>query len=317
MSILSEARLEKAAGSDLETLVFFDEHGLFLGPEETPAAFAARLRTLRQNLEEFHQELDGKGYIDFFGARLVKKDAIPKRTFDLVQTETRQLYRFAIDWVPGFYTNYRMGLLFAGCAYYSFDDFFAVFIIRQAFQKREKWFLYGRSELMSHELCHIAHIAHDSRKFEEVFAYQTSPSFFRRAVGGLLRSTTDTYLLLGSVLLLLAAQVTNVTVRPMERWQDFPMPQLFGLCGVVLLFIIGRYLLCLRQFRRARARLAECFGEDVASAVLFRCSDTEIVKLSQLSSASGRSWVEDLVSRELRWKIIQHRFPFKKEGKKT
>ena len=137
---------------------------------------------------------------------------------------------------------------------YSYEDFFAIFIIRKAFKQKEKWVIYSRTELMAHELCHVAHIGFRIRNYEEIFAYQTSESLFRRMIGGMLRTTTDTYLLLASMLVMLVSQVINVTTRSPSEWHEFPMPLIYGTILLIFAYILFRYLFYWNRFRRARRK---------------------------------------------------------------
>jgi hypothetical protein len=215
LKLITEKKLDLVRERDLETLAVLDDHGLLIGPGETVEQFADRLQLLSANINQFKSEILESGAIDIFDTHLEKAGAIPTKDFKPALEKTRDLYDFEIDWVPGFYTNDRMGVLFAGCAFYSTDDYFALFVVRKAFEKNERWLIYSRTELLAHELCHIAHMGFGSVTYEEMFAYQTSPSRFRRVVGGVFRTPLDSYLILGSVMLLAAAQVVNRFVGEM------------------------------------------------------------------------------------------------------
>lgn len=305
MKSINDEVLSAVRAGDLDTLVELDQQGLLIGPDESLDAYANRLQTLTKNIHKLQEELHRHGRIEFLNTVLDAKDAIPLPIFRASQGTNRSLYDFEIDWVPGFYANYRMGFLFAGCAFYSYDDFFAVFIIRKAYKKRERWLIYKRSELMAHELCHIAHIGFHATNFEELFAYQTSESSFRRMFGGMLRTTTDTYLLLGSVLLLLIAQSVNVFTREPPLWHTFPMPLFFGLTFLSILFICLRYRHYWKRFQRARKQLAPVFGADRALPVLFRCSEAEIRAIAGMKNADGlRDWLKSKPETSVRWMVI-------------
>lgn len=309
MNLFATDKLEAAAAGDLETLITYDAHGLLLAPGESAQAFASRVRKLAANIAEVRQEVSRDGRLEFLDTRLRREDEIPPAVFESARRQTHELYRFAIDWVPGFFTDYKMGLLHAGCAFYSYDDFFALFILRKSFQKREKWLIYSRTELMAHELCHIAHVGFRSLNYEELFAYQTATSGFRKLVGGVLRTPKDTYLILGSVLCLLVAQVTNVLIRPPELWNSFPMPLIFGLVPLVIGVVVARYLTYRRRWRRAQNRLADCFGIQDTLAVTFRCSEAEIALLAAMrESEQLRQWLTERQAESLRWQVILARF---------
>ncbi len=307
MKIITEKKLEGVRNGDLPTFVALDDAGLIIGPDETREEFAVRLEGLQRNIRELNEILASQNEINLYGVRLIKQNAIPKKVFNAARRITREHYGFGIDWVPGFFTNDRMGLLFAGCAMYPQEDFFAVFVIRKAFQNSEKWWIYSRTELITHELTHIAHIGFRTRNYEEYLAYQTSESRFRRWIGGMFRTPRDTYLVLGSMFCLLLAQIVNILVRPPEKVWALPIPLVFGAAFAVVLSVVGRYVWNHRRFRRAAARLQPIFGSR-AQAVLFRCSEAEIKELAGCRPDAVRDWLENRRDRHLRWQVIWSKF---------
>ena len=294
---------------DIETLTTFDDNGLLLAPRESLQEYVHRLQVLSKNVEEFHKELDEQGYMDLMNITLNKDDLIPKELFEQANRKTSELYDFSIDWVPGFFTDKKMGLLFAGCAMYSLEDFFAVFVIRNAFRKRKKWLIYSRTELIAHELCHIAHIGFDGRDFEEMFAYQTATSRFRRLFGGVLRSSKDTYLILGSVLFLLVAQTVNITFRSPVEWQNFPMPLIMAGVLFVFAWILTCYLHKMSMFRAACKQLSKRFNRNDILPIMFRCSYEEIREIAALKNKEIlEAWLTQNQRESVRWRIIMNKY---------
>ena len=309
MYLITPESIELAVSEDINTLVEFDNKGLLLGPDESLEDYVRRLDSLKRNIEALAQELDENGQVELLNTHFSRDDVIPPDVFRSAQSVTRNLYDFEIDWVPGFFANYRMGILFAGCAMYSHDDFFAVFIVRKAFKAKEKWMIYSRTELMAHELCHIAHIGFHTKDYEEIFAYQTSVSVFRKIFGGMLRTTTDTYLILACVVCLLLAQVINVVTRPPAQWREFPMPLIYSISMVGICFVFFRYVFCWRRFRKAKTNLGRVFSEPTGSAVLFRCDESEIKEISKLKRETDlRAWLSKKLYASTRWRIIVKKF---------
>lgn len=310
LKLITEKKLDLVRERDLETLAVLDDHGLLMGPGETVEQFADRLQLLSANINQFKSDILESGAIDIFDTHLEKAGAIPTKDFKPALEKTRDLYDFEIDWVPGFYTNDRMGVLFAGCAFYSTDDYFALFVVRKAFEKNERWLIYSRTELLAHELCHIAHMGFGSVTYEEMFAYQTSPSRFRRVVGGVFRTPLDSYLILGSVMLLAAAQVVNRFVGEMIPLTKPPI--VFFVMAVVFCFsvVIGRYTSNLRVIKRARKRLRVIFEEKIVRAILFRCSDDEIAAIADTPTPDAlRTWLQDTAAADIRWQVILQKYP--------
>ena len=310
MAVFDEATLTAAAAGDLATLRALDERGLFLAPGEEPAAFAARLRGLQARLAELEQELAQTGALDFYGAHLPAGDRIPAAVFAAPRQQTAALYGIAVDWVPGFFTNYRMGLFFAGCACYSPEELFALFLVRRAFRDQERWLIYSRQELIAHELCHLARAPLQSRDLEELFAYQTASSGFRRAIGGMLRSPRETWLLLGAVIFLVVAQIINVLTRAPENWYRQPMPLIFAVPLLVMAWVVVKYAWVRHQFEQARRRITAACGAAAALPLLFRCTDAELMELARLGDTpSVQQWLAARAQAEWRWRVINSKFP--------
>jgi hypothetical protein len=290
-------KLDRAIRGDVDALVELDGMGLLMGPGES------------DNVAKLQKDLDKNGKTTVCDIPLSKDERIPDAFFAEAAPVTEELYGFKTDWVPGFCTNYKMGLLFAGCAWYSLDDFFAVFIIRKAFATSPKWLIYGPTELLAHELCHVARIAYNSATYEEVFAYQTASSGFRRLIGGLLRSPMDTYVLLGSVAVLLVSQIANVTLREPEQWDSMPMPLAWGALIAAFAFIGGRYIAAMARFKRLKSLMAELTKPAFVMPTLFRCSDAELDKLSACTTAAElREQLTTRIANERRWQITAQRF---------
>jgi hypothetical protein len=290
----------------MQALAALDEMGLILGPGESCAAFADRLRALQTNLKQLQSELDAGG-CELGGIRLRQENAIPRAVFKAAHKRTREQYGFSTAWVPGFFSNDRMGLLFAGCALYPSDHELVVFVIRDAFRRQEKWFLYSRTELIAHEQTHVAHVAFNTPAYEEYFAFRGSESRFRRLIGGVFRRPRDSYLMLGAVFCALAAQVVNYWGLPRRLAGALPVWLILLPTLLVLVWLGGRHLLACGRAARARRALAPAFGR-TADAVLFRCTEAEIAALARLAPGELDGWLAARRERERRWDVICHRF---------
>ncbi len=307
--IFTEENFNLLLQKDIETFIFFDDNGLLIGPDELIEDYVKRLRILSNNITEFNKESGSKNTIELLNTRFGKESIIPGKMFDNANDRIKTLYDITIDWVPGFFSNHKMGLLFAGYAIYSFDDFFAVFIIRAAFRDKEKWLIYSRTELIAHELCHIAHIGFNVNDYEEFFAYQTSPCLFRRLIGGALRTPTDTYMILGAVGLMFSAQMINICFRSPLEWHTFPMPLVSALTVSILLFIAGRYCYSLYLMNKANRNLTKLFDKQNVMPILFRCSTAELKKIVQLNTVeSMKDWMYDKKECEFRWQLILRKY---------
>ena len=301
--LLNDDTLKKIAEGDLETLAQADACGFICGASENAVAFAERLRSFVKNRATLEAALTKDGKYDCEGIVVTSADRIDDRRFAAVAPRTKALYDFEIDWVPGFYIDPSFSLLFGGCAFCQYPDFFTMFIIRRSFKRQARWLIYDRDELLSHELCHVAHIGLESRLYEETFAYRTSASGFRRLLGGMFQCQTDSFLFLGSALLLFLAQLIRT-----YWWEPLPLWPFWCLCIGVFAWLGARHFFAIRRLNRALEVLASIFGDNAWNA-LFRCTDEEIIQLAKMQAGNGlRDWLDAKRETILRWKVIFRRF---------
>lgn len=136
--------------------------------------------------------------------------------------------------------------------------------LRKVFEKKERYLGYTREEIIAHERVHLLRKNFQEPVFEEILAYQTSSSPFRRFFGPVIRSSKETFFFL---LLLCAA--------PFE-------PILY--LGVLLLsgLAIGRLVRNQKIFARTKLNVIEIVGREKAFSILIRLKDKEILALSKM-----------------------------------
>jgi hypothetical protein len=308
VKFLTDNLISQVRKGTLEALAKLDERGLIMGPDETLDEFADRVVQLRANIEEFLKRIKVEERIEFNGFNLVSDHAIPGSVFKKAAQKTKSLFGFSVDWVPGYFSNDKMGILFAGCAMYSYEDMLAVFVVRKAFKDSPKWFIYTRDELLSHELTHIAHLGFQTPNYEEYLAFRGSTSNFRRLLGGMFRRVGDTYAMLGAVALLMVYQIFNVTQRPPEKIWSMPTPLAFAAAFLPSAYLLGVWCVNHFRFRRAEKTIESAYPKHNALPVLFRCSEQEIGKMSSLSSRDIADWVDAQAEASPRWQVIRSRF---------
>lgn len=296
--------IQKVSHGDMPTLLKLDDEGIFCGTREDALDFSRRLECLDDNLTRMNMQLQHNGSYSQNGICVTRENRIPRNIFQEAASLTSSLYGFNCTWVPGFFLTESLGWLFGGCALSFFPDFFAIFIVRMAFKKRSKWLFYQRNELLAHECCHIARVALDSSKYEEIFAYQTSFSGFRRLTGGIFHESHDAYWFLGATLFLLVGQALRTFwLTAIPAWP------LWLVLLAVLGFFIVRHVITMRTLAHAKENLTELFQPQHVMPVLFRCTDDEIDELAKLSAQDCRTWLERRQSALLRWQIILTKFP--------
>ena len=207
-----------------EALLALDRRGLLAGASESVEDYLARIQKLQCNIAEFDENLSQDGRYDVDGIKVFQEDRIEPGFFDNANAQCLELFGFSADWVPAFFINPSFSLLFGGCSFSFMPDFFAMFIVRRSFKHSPRWLIYGRDELIAHEMCHVARTPLLSRTYEESFAYSTSKSSFRKCIGGIFLSQWDSLSLLGSTFLLLVAQLCNLFLMRLPMWIFWLLP---------------------------------------------------------------------------------------------
>ena len=297
---------ELAAREDdaLELWAKLDENGLFPGENEDKQAFLDRCRNIFAFSRRLDRELkDHGGAVSAFGLKLREKARIPEEIMREASAKTEKLYGFKINWARGFFVTERMGLLWGGSSWYAPESGELLFIIRPAFERRKKWFIYRRDELLAHELCHVAHTPVADDKLEEFFAYQTSDSRFRRYLGNIFVRGMDAFIFLAPPFILLAVQMLNIFAGTgIAEWP------FWALIGLVPAGFLIRNQRSRNLYFRAEKKLATL---EIKSprAVLFRCTVREI---AAIAAASGKEelkqWLIERIKTTRRFKIIGYRF---------
>jgi len=301
--MISDEHLELALAGDMDCLVDLASCGFLVGADEGMKEYVERLRALKARFEGMENALTEKGVYEVEGLRFPAEQRIPQELISKVSETTRQFYGFGIDWVPGFFADQSFGWLFGGCAYYFDPEFFALFIIRRSFAKRNRWLIYNRDELLAHELCHVARGGLRSSFFEEEFAYAVSNSAFRKTVGGMFRTGREAYAILGGAMLLLVVQVIRLFF-----WYALPIWPFWCLMIAIVAYLVARLFQLRTLIKSARRNLKQIAGEQT-ERVLFRCTDEEILRISGMKEEGAlREWLAARPAESLRWKVIQRRF---------
>lgn len=305
MFLPSASEIKEISRDDLEALARLDANGFLVAPAESFSDYLSRAEGLIRFSEKVTADLRESGCFeldkDFI---LPVENRISELIIDEAAGITMPLYGFAVFWVPGFFLSQSLGILWGGCSYSDSANNLNIFLVRNAFATRKKWFIYRRDELIAHELCHAARNVLNDNTYEEYFAYQTSPKKMRRYLGGCFRTRLDAVLFLLPMLILLAAQIfLSIVGRNI-----FPIWPFWILGSIYPAFLLIRNHWERRRIHRAGTRLRKA-GVRQVNAVLFRSCTTEIKELAKLRDAQQViKYIDDRAENELRWQIIRYRF---------
>ncbi|MHC4883964.1 MAG: hypothetical protein ACYTGH_02660, partial [Planctomycetota bacterium] len=196
-----------------------DQLGIIPGVEETEAEQRARYASLVAFRDEVKAGLAKGEALELERLRFEPGAEIPGEVMAESQGPATAAYDFALDWVPGFYSDRGLGHFFGGMAmcFAETDEEWTdrsrprktiyLFQLREAFRKKARFLIYGREELVSHESCHIARMALQAHRYEEMLAYRISESKFRRYAGPIFSSTRQVPLFMLTLVIFLGSQV--------------------------------------------------------------------------------------------------------------
>ena len=296
------AKIASLKEGETETLVKLDSMGLLLAPNETLSQYKERLTKIFNHLDAIYAELEEKQTVKLFDWVVLDKDRqIPPEIMEEAAAINDKFYGFQIEWVPGFFLSKSLGFLWGGCAISLPEDHLSIFLIRANFAKQQKWLIYRRDELLSHELCHIARMPMHDRSFEELFAYRSSPSGFRRYMGNCFQYSIDALLFICPFFLLLAAQICQQFLH--LTW--LPIYPFWILAGSYPTFLMIRNQLIRNSFFKAKRNLEKIDVKN-PQALLFRSIKSEIKEMAKTPEI--QAYIDNKTKTDLRWKIIAERF---------
>ncbi|MCH9608491.1 MAG: hypothetical protein S4CHLAM45_10680 [Chlamydiales bacterium] len=193
----------------------------------------------------------------------------------------KELFAISPNWVPVHYKDSGLRFWEGGCSWIEGTNV-EIQLKEQFAHKKTLWKIYSKEEILAHEGVHAARVAFEEPIFEEVLAYQTSKSRFRRFFGPFFRSPKET---LFFALLL-----------PLSFFSPF-----FAI-GVVA-FGLMRLIKTQATFLLARKKLGKLYGKKNALPIMLHLTDKEIILFAK---GSIKSYVEKQTS--LRWQQIKRVF---------
>lgn len=285
-----------------EKLLQYNREGLIPGPGESEEAFLQRA-AYGYALESFLAEKLAKempGLNVKLTPELIQEVApLLKRLFDCVPV-----------WVPIVFSNQKMAFWHGGSAWiFQLEDntpTSAFFQLRETFAKSKHYLgIYSRDEILAHESAHVGRMVFDEPKFEEILAYRTSTSGFRRFFGPIVQAPWESLLFLFALFLCFFADLL-ITVT------DYPDPnhislwiKMFPL--LLLIYGLGRVFVRQHQFSRCLKAL-QFLGLEKANAVIYRLRDDEIMRFGSMSEQDIRKYASEQAPQELRWQVIQQAY---------
>lgn len=275
----------------MEDLLEYNARGILPLPHETIEQYRARA----ESIDDFANEMKSQAEIDRCKADLHR--------FDL-----------CVDWLPILYRQKGLSFWEGGACWigkwqeisrhFSLKStmenercFCVVQIHPKLAQNKKYWFCH-LDEVIEHEAIHAARLEFSEPRFEEMLAYQSSRSRWRKIVGALFRSPKEVFfftaILIGSIGMQILALFWNLPF--------FSSFFLFLPWGILAGLII-RLLRDRKIFARAYRRLEKALSID-PFALLVRLTDREIVSISQCPENDIPDWMSKKRKESWRWDLF-------------
>jgi L-ascorbate metabolism protein UlaG (beta-lactamase superfamily) len=219
---------------------------------------------------------------------------------------TKSLYDIIPDWVPVFFSNYKLSFWQGGCAWIFQQKenlpTSAFFQLRQTFREKKIYLgLYDRTELVAHEQAHIGRMLFEEPKFEEILAYRSSKSHFRKFLGPLIQSSAESVMLVLLLLWVLFIDAINLVTNPeiTTNLSFYSRLAVVGFLGYTFIRLCWRqyqFSCCFKNLCNALKNIKK------AEAVIYRLTDKEIISFGKMSPDLIRAYAKD--HHDFRWKII-------------
>lgn len=289
----------------LEKASLLDKRGFLAEAGEDLASYVERVSLSEQRIRVFMETLKREKVMEPYCGLLISHDGvIDSSVLASAAPVTEKAYGFSIDWVPGFFPEKGLGLLWGGCSIDAYEEVPPLFLIRKSFRKKKRFFIYSRDELTSHELCHVARNPMKDRFYEEHFAYAISKSAFRRYTGNCFKTEKDALFFLLPVFLMLLFRIAQAG----GYLTKFPVWPLWVLVVIWPAWLLWNNYRSRKNYFRAEKALR--MFSDQPQAVLFRCTTEEILALAHIyqDSVSVKEFLNTKKDSDLRWQIIFRRF---------
>jgi hypothetical protein len=160
--------------------------------------------------------------------------------------------------------------------------------------------IYSFEEILAHEAVHMARVAFEDSKYEEIFAYLTSSSSFRRTLGAVIQHKWEVLVFFSFVFSAVISQFMFLNSLSIFLWF---CSFLFLSLGLIRLFFLKLVL------KKAHILISKYVKNNKkALFVLFRCSDEEIKMFSKISMKEFTQYVDSKKHSSIRWKIIYNSY---------
>lgn len=283
-----------------ENLLRYNQEGIIPGPNESEKDFLMRADYCTHIEEHLHQQT----HFDFSEAKKVSASS----DLDEVHRSTRSLFDISPTWIPILYDNHKLSFWHGGCAWIfqmtENSPVSAILQLRKSLFARDSLLgLFAKKEILAHEMSHIGRMAFEEPNFEEIFAYRTSPSPFRRWIGPIAKNSIESGIFVLVLLLIVMLDCFFVFFASSSAYYH---AMWFKLIPIIMVgFGVLRLYLRHRQLDRCEKILFSlCHSEVKASAIAYRLTDEEIIRFSKATKEEIQTYIDEQRPDSLRWRLI-------------
>lgn len=285
--------------TDNQDLLKLNRAGFIPGPDENLATFMKRVDLTKALFE------DPLSFFQNQGRRQPFKldDRVKRPNFEWAKNSLLNSFDFTGEYFSAFFCSRKLNLIQGAATWILKFDEVAVPVLqfRKGLRKGSFLYFYDLEEILTHELCHFARAAFDEPLFEEIFAYFTSCSFFRRVFGPLVNSSKALVLFSFFFFGMFVWEYLSL----LSDFFLFPFFFSFFACSTLFLLLGGLSKLFFkrRKFNKCHKNLFNIFQDkNKTTAVMFRLTDREISLFSKLKKEEILAFAKEEGS--LRWKVL-------------
>lgn len=250
-----------------EQLLEYDLQGLIPGPKEDETSFLDRVNycleiknILRSHISK-EIEINSRNYL---------KEVYPM---------TLKSYALAPDWIPIVFDNHQLYLWHGGSAWiFQLEEAspLSAFIqMRKELKDKNHCGLFlDRNEILAHEIAHVGRMAFEEPKYEELLAYSSSKSKWRKLSGGLIKNSKESALFVLTLFLII---LLDLFLLMTQDFKFYATASLFKLIPVaMIIFATIRLYYTQKNFKKCFKNLSKCLKKDYVAPFIYRLTDREI-----------------------------------------
>lgn len=284
-------------------LLEYNKQGLIPGPHEKSYQFLLRVRRLLKFSSEIYSAKESK----HLRVPFKLKDKMPLGNRRPALDRTNRLYGFAATWVPSFYSNQSLAPWHGGSAWIPnpHDTNPTTYVqLRKAFQSQPSYlWIYRRNDLLTHEYAHIARMSFDEPKYEELLAYKSSESSFRRFFGPIVVSPIESWLFIAVIFFITFLDYSTIYMGNLKLYASLMWLKLLPIAMIA--YGTWRLYQLHGAFSRAWRHINTIINNpQQTNAIIFRLSDAEIDRFAGGSPQTVIQYAQEQKGKSLRWRLL-------------